>query len=70
MSKAGRNLQIGDECTIDFQLSGKPTRHKIVARQDETRSQSGIMFLVIPDVPKSSGAWIDADWFEPIQKGE
>lgn len=68
MSKAGRELQIGDECTIDYQLNGKPTKHKIVARMDNSKSQSGVSFLVVPDVPRSSGGWIDADWFEPINK--
>jgi hypothetical protein len=27
-----------------------------------------VLFVVEPDVPKSSGGWLDADWFEPFNK--
>lgn len=70
MSNAGRTLQVGDPCQIDFMLSGKPTSHTVIARKESTNCQSGVLFLVLPDVPKSSGAWIDADWFEPIKIDE
>jgi len=64
MSKAGRQLQIGDMCETSF--SGKVTQHKIVRRMDGSKSQSGVMFVVEPTVPKSGGGWFDADWFEPL----
>lgn len=64
MSKTGRQLQPGDMCQTDF--SGKVTQHKIVKRMDNANSESRVLFTVEPEIPKSSGGWIDAYWFKPL----
>lgn len=69
MSRASRALQVGAKVFTDY--SGRHTEHQIIDRCDdrsEGHSQSGIMFRVAPIVPKSSGAWMDADWFEPVAR--
>jgi hypothetical protein len=63
MSFSSRRLDVGAAVYTDF--SGKITHHKITAVVVPTWSTSGIGFHVTPLVPKSSGDWIDADWFEP-----
>lgn len=62
MGKLSRQAQVGDKVSTDF--SGKITEHRITERWEAHGCQSGILFLVEPVVPKSSGCWIDADWFE------
>ena len=62
MSAASRIRGIGDRVVTDF--SGRLTPHTITERRDHAASQSSIMFRVTPPVPKSSGGWLDADWFE------
>lgn len=66
----GRKLQPGDSATTDYNGNGI-TQVKILARQDKTISQSGILFQVTPKL-KNSGddAWIDADWFEQAPNAE
>ena len=60
----GRKLQPGDSATTDYN-GNEIIQVKILARQDKTRSQSGIMFQVTPKLKNSAAdAWIDADWFE------
>jgi hypothetical protein len=64
--KPSRYLKIGASIRTDF--SGKWTAHTIADIENKGNlghSQSGIMFLVDPPVPKSGGGWVDADWFVP-----
>jgi len=62
----GRKLQPGDDATTDFNGNGI-TQVKIIARRDNARSQSRILFQVSPKLKNShAAAWIDADWFEQI----
>jgi hypothetical protein len=65
MSIQSRALQVGDTVITDF--SRTLTTHRIVAVCHKCVSQSGTMYKVMPVVPKSSGGWIDADWFEVAQ---
>ena len=55
-------LNIGDKVTTNF--SGRITHHTIIDSMPDV-CQSGIMFKVHPNIPKSSGTWFDAAWFEP-----
>ena len=65
MSKAGRNLQVGDEALTDYGGRGL-TLVRIVKRLDGTCSQSGICFQVWPALDRfDPDARYDADWFEP-----
>lgn len=48
---------------VETPYTGKMTQHIITARSTEMQSQSGVMFQVQPPVPKSTGEWMDADWF-------
>ncbi len=64
MSAESRKAQVGDRVSTDF--SGKFTDHRIVERVEGFPSQSRVMFKVTPNVPKSTGAPIDADWFEVL----
>lgn len=63
MSAASRKLQVGANVITDF--SGKITAHRITEVLTPSFGSSGISFMVTPMVPRSSGGWIDADWFEP-----
>lgn len=66
-----RLLPIGAMVTTDF--SGRVTTHRIIdksADRSHGHSQSGILFQLDPPVPKSGGAWIDADWFIPAEYAE
>lgn len=66
MSRVSRSLQAGASVTTAF--SRRFTEHTIIERcgdRSAGHSQSGIMFLVAPVVPGSTGGWMDADWFEP-----
>ncbi len=68
MSRASRNLQVGDRVTTDFNRTW--SEHVIVERMQPARTGSGIAFKVEPFVKGSTGDWIDADWFEPaVQEG-
>lgn len=62
MSQASRKLKVGAKVYTDF--SGKITHHEITERLAPCSSQSKAMYKVAPIVPKSSGDWLDADWFE------
>jgi len=62
MSIASRKLQVGATVVTDF--SGRITQHTITDRNGRASSQSRVLYKVEPVVPKSSGGWIDADWFE------
>jgi hypothetical protein len=68
MSRASRALQVGAQVTTDY--SGCITKHEIIERLDNVSSTSRIGFHVCPLVPKSSGGWLDADWFEPAPSKE
>jgi hypothetical protein len=63
MSRTSRMLQVGAKVTTDF--SGRLTEHEIIERAENVNSTSRIGFHVRPPVPKSTGGWLDADWFEP-----
>lgn len=68
MSKA-INAAVGDRVATTF--SGRKTTHRIVDRKIG-KSQTGVMFLLDPVVPTSSGRWIDSAWFRLVgaeQKG-
>ncbi len=65
MSRASRKLQIGDLVTTDFNRN-TISQHLIVERKEPADTGSGIAFKVHPVIPRSSGGWIDADWFEPV----
>lgn len=68
MSRASRNLQIGDRVTTDYNRDW--SEHVIVERMQPSRTGSGIAFKVEPFVKGSTGDWMDADWFEPaVQEG-
>jgi hypothetical protein len=68
MSRASRALHVGAQVTTDY--SGRVTKHEIIERLDNVNSTSRIGFHVRPLVPKSSGGWLDADWFEPAPSTE
>lgn len=59
------HLKVGDKVKTDF--SGRVTEHTITETDRWKRSQSGLLFKVYPRVPKSSGSWMDAGWFEPVE---
>jgi hypothetical protein len=59
----GRYYPIGSVLRTDY--SGTWTTHRVTDRRAGCISQSGIMFLLDPPVPKSREAWLDADWFTP-----
>lgn len=63
MSTASRKLDVGAKVFTDF--SRNITHHTIIDRSTTERTGSGISFRVTPNVPGSTGGWIDADWFEP-----
>lgn len=68
MSRAGRNLQVGDYATTDFNGPGKPTLVQVIERIDGQRSQSGILLAVTPLLRNGdSDSRYDADWFEPAE---
>lgn len=60
-----RDLKVGAKVRTDY--SGRFTEHTIVERDSYVRCQSGVCFKVKPAVPKSSGSWMDAGWFEPVE---
>jgi hypothetical protein len=62
VSAASRKLKVGAMVQTDF--SGKWTVHKVFKRREGPGSQSGVQFMLDPIVPKSSGGWMDADWFK------
>jgi hypothetical protein len=65
--KPARYAKIGMKVRTDF--SGKHSTHIITDIDRERKhghSQSGVMFLVNPPVPKSGGEWVDADWFDLV----
>lgn len=63
MSAESRRLKIGDKVSTDF--SGRFTVHEITEiKNGWLNSTSGIGFKVKPLVPRSTGDFIDADWFE------
>jgi len=64
MSRASRNLQIGDRVTTDFNRTW--SEHVIIERMQPAITGSGIAFRVAPIIKGSTGDWIDADWFEPV----
>jgi hypothetical protein len=66
MSKRGRTLKVGDMATTFFRGGARAVRVQITAVRHEV-SQSGIQFQTKPEV-SSPGAFIDADWFEPLAK--
>lgn len=63
------NAIVGDRVITTF--SGRKTTHRIVDRRIGP-SQTGVMFLVDPVVPKSGGGWIDSAWFRLVdaEQGE
>lgn len=67
IDRRARNAKAGDWVRTNY--SGRLTEHRIMARMEGARSQSGIMFKLHPPVPKSSGGWIDADWFFSMEDG-
>jgi len=64
MSRASRNLQVGDRVTTDFNRAW--SEHVITQRVDLPGSTSGIGFYVTPLVPGSTGGPMCSDWFEPV----
>lgn len=73
MSLHSRTLQVGAKVKTDFAFgyvcSGPRifSTHTIIARRDGLGSQSRVQFKVSPQVAKSSGGWMDADWFEEMK---
>lgn len=66
MSRTGRDLQVGDYATTDY--NGGITTVRIIERLDGQRGcQSGILFAVDPILRNGdSDSRYDADWFRPI----
>jgi hypothetical protein len=57
-----RGCQPGD--IVHTNYSREWTEHRIRERIEGQRSQSGILFKLDPDVPRSGDdQWLDADWF-------
>lgn len=60
--------EIGDVVATDY--SGKVTKHIVVARFKVRNSQTGVMYEVVPEVPKSREGprrpRIDHAWFKRI----
>lgn len=68
MSRASRNLKVGDRVTTDF--SRNITEHEIIERIKLPNSSSGVGFYVRPIVPGSTGGPICSDWFETVARKE
>ncbi len=56
-------FKVGDVVETDF--SGRMTQHIIAARFKVRNSQTGVVYEVVPRVPKS-GSRIDHGWFNRI----
>lgn len=66
MSIRGRELQVGDYATTDFNGQETRTLVKIIGRQEVRGCQSGILFSVYPTLRNGDlNSRYDADWFEP-----
>lgn len=64
LAKNRPELNVGDIVKTNF--SGTTTSHTITKKETGASSQSGVLLLLRPDVPKSSGGYIDADWFTKV----
>lgn len=60
--------QVGDRVETPF--SGQWTQHTVVGRYKRKACQSGIVYEVMPPVPKSSGGRLDAAWFRRPAGGD
>lgn len=65
-AKLSRDLPVGARVQTDY--SGRITEHEIRERDTWKPSKSGILFRVYPPVPNSSGSWMDAGWFVPVEE--
>lgn len=70
----GRNLQVGDKATTDFNDGGWISRKRsvvtITARREVDRGcQSGVLYQVQPTLRNCRpDDWIDADWFNVYEQ--
>lgn len=66
MSRAGRELQVGDYGLTDFNGKGRIVRVRILERIEGQQCQSGILFKVKPILANGDeDSRYDADWFWP-----
>lgn len=64
-AKLSRDLPVGTRVKTDY--CGRVTEHEIRERDTWKPSKSGVLFRVYPPVPQSSGSWMDAGWFVPVE---
>ncbi len=69
--RTAHELQPGDAATTDYEcgfgVGGRPKLVTVTARAEGCRSQSGVMFQVVPPLKNNPpDAWFDAEWFAPV----